>query len=222
MANFFEGLWNAAKHPLDEGQFLFDVGRGKIKLEDAPGEHQRMMNKTTVPILGDNKIAKNSDAVAGAIVGGFLAAPAIGGAMGGAAGGSGGGSFGFGGFGTEGAFGKYFQPISESVGNFFSGTPSDELLGQLADAEGAGDVAGAEEIMKKIQGSGFSMDKLEGIGRALSNIQGAPKQSLSHSSRGGGGFRGSSSKNLAQSLLDREYESLYSQPLYNPLTKNYY
>lgn len=83
MANFFDGLINLAKHPLDEAQFLFDVGRGKIDLKDAPGAHQEMMNKITVPLGGHNKITENSDAVAGAIVGSILAAPMIGGAMGG-------------------------------------------------------------------------------------------------------------------------------------------
>lgn len=210
MANFFEGLWEAAKQPFNEGQFLFDVVRGKTSLKDAPGKHQEMMNKITVPILGDNKLAKNSDAVAGAVVGGIMAAPALAGAS---------GSSGFGGFGTEGAFSKYFQPMTESVSNWFTGTPSDELLGQLADAESAGEAA---QVMEKIKGTGTGMDKLQGIGRALQSIQ-SPQQNLSGSSRGGGGgFRAPSSKNMAKSLLDREYESLYSEPLYKPLTKQQY
>ena len=95
MANFFEGIWNAIKQPVDELKFIADksVGIGedlvKGKFSDAfselksiPGDHQEMMNGVTVPILGDNKLAKNSDAIAGTIVGGIMAAPAIAGGLG--------------------------------------------------------------------------------------------------------------------------------------------
>ena len=68
MANFFDGLLNVVKHPLDEAKFLKNVVTGKTSLKDAPGAHQKMMNDITVPILGNNKVAKNSDAIAGTIV----------------------------------------------------------------------------------------------------------------------------------------------------------
>ena len=102
MANFFDGIWKALTHPVDEAEFIVkksadvtkDIFHGDFSkawkdVKAVPGDHQEMMNDITVPILGDNKLSKNSDAVAGTIIGGILAAPAIGGAMGGsAAGGS--------------------------------------------------------------------------------------------------------------------------------------
>ena len=105
MANFFDGLFEALKQPFDEVKLLtekstnitkdifhgdFSKAWGEVK--STPGDHQRMMNDITVPILGNNKLSKNSDAVAGAIIGGILAAPAIGGAMGGSAAGGAGGA----------------------------------------------------------------------------------------------------------------------------------
>ena len=103
MANFFDGLFEALKQPFDEFKFITDKSAGITKdifsgdfskawkdVKAVPGDHQEMMNDITVPILGDNKLSKNSDAVAGAIIGGIMAAPAIGGAMGGSAGGAGG------------------------------------------------------------------------------------------------------------------------------------
>ena len=98
MANFFDGIWKALTHPVDEAEFIVkesadvtkDIFHGDFSkawkdVKAVPGDHQEMMNDITVPILGDNKLAKNSDAVAGAIIGGIMAAPAIGGAMGGSA-----------------------------------------------------------------------------------------------------------------------------------------
>ena len=103
MANFFDGLFEALKQPFDELKFITEKSTGVTKdifsgdfskawkdVKAVPGDHQEMMNDITVPILGDNKLSKNSDAVAGAIIGGIMAAPAIGGAMGGSAGGAGG------------------------------------------------------------------------------------------------------------------------------------
>ena len=103
MANFFDGLFEALKQPFDELKFITEKSAGVTKdifsgdfskawkdVKAVPGDHQEMMNDITVPILGDNKLSKNSDAVAGAIIGGIMAAPAIGGAMGGSAGGAGG------------------------------------------------------------------------------------------------------------------------------------
>ena len=105
MANFFDGLFEALKQPFDELKFITDKSAGITKdvfrgdfskawkdVKAVPGDHQEMMNDITVPILGNNKLSKNSDAVAGAIIGGILAAPAIGGAMGGSAAGGAGGA----------------------------------------------------------------------------------------------------------------------------------
>ena len=57
MANFFSGLWNAAKVPFDDMRLLGKVVTGKTSLKDSFGEHQRNMNDVTVPILGNNKVA---------------------------------------------------------------------------------------------------------------------------------------------------------------------
>lgn len=105
MANFFEGLLNIAKHPIDEAKWMWDetknVGKPLLKgdfgesfdqFKGTFGRHNEMMSENIAkPLGGDNWITQNPDAVAGAIVGGILAAPAIGGAMGGGAGGAGGG-----------------------------------------------------------------------------------------------------------------------------------
>ena len=105
MANFFDGLFEALKHPFDEAKFIVDKSAGVTKdifhgdfskawkdVKAVPGDHQRMMNDITVPILGNNKLSKNSDAVAGAIIGSILAAPAMGAAGSASAGGSASGS----------------------------------------------------------------------------------------------------------------------------------
>ena len=101
MANFFDGLFEALKQPFDEFKFITDKSAGITKdifsgdfskawkdVKAVPGDHQEMMNDITVPILGDNKLSKNSDAVAGAIIGSILAAPAMGAAGSASAGGS--------------------------------------------------------------------------------------------------------------------------------------
>ena len=105
MANFFDGIWKALTHPVDEAEFITEKSAGVTKdifsgdfskawkdVKAIPGDHQEMMNDITVPILGDNKLSKNSDAVAGTIIGGILAAPAMGAAGGASAGGSASGS----------------------------------------------------------------------------------------------------------------------------------
>lgn len=92
MANVLKGLVNLVKHPIKEAKFAFDVSRGKIKPKDIGGEHQRMMNEFTVPILGDNKLAKNSDAVAAIVVASIFTGGAAGGAAAGASGGTAGGA----------------------------------------------------------------------------------------------------------------------------------
>lgn len=96
MANFFSGLWKAATHPWDEAKWWKDVVTGETSLKDAPGEHQRMMNDITVPILGNNKVSKNSDAIVGTIMAAIFGGPAIAGAAGSGAGGAAAGSTGAG------------------------------------------------------------------------------------------------------------------------------
>lgn len=105
MANFFDGIWKALTHPVDEAEFIVkksadvtkDIFHGDFSkawkdTKAVPGDHQEMMNDVTVPILGDNKLSKNSDAVAGTILASIFAAPAMGAAGSASAGGSASGS----------------------------------------------------------------------------------------------------------------------------------
>lgn len=105
MANLFSGVWKAMTHPIDEAKFWGKVATGKTSLKNAPGEHQRMMNKITVPILGDNKVAKNSDAIVGTIFAGIFAAGAAGAGGAASAAGSGAGGAASGTAGAAGASG---------------------------------------------------------------------------------------------------------------------
>lgn len=106
MSNFFDGIKGLLMHPINEVKWMAqetkDVGKPLLKgdfseafkqFKGTFGDHQEMMSNTiTKPLLGDNKISNNSDAIAGAIIGSILAAPFIGGAMGGSAGAAGGGT----------------------------------------------------------------------------------------------------------------------------------
>lgn len=203
MANFFEGIGNALKHPIDEIGWMWDSTKGVLsgdkKLKDIPGDHQEMMNDITVPILGDNKLAKNSDAVAGAIVGGVLAAPMAAGASG-----SSGSLF------ELGNIGSYFSP-----NKYF--TPGDDALGALADAEAGGAVeANLGSGLEALDATGKGVD-WAAMSRMLQSIKPAESQRISTSGgRAGGGFRFDRNP-YENKLLTREYESLYNQPLYNKL-----
>lgn len=104
MSNFLKGIEGVLKHPLNEAKYMLnqtkEIGKPLLKgdfqeafdeFKGSFGDHQDMMQDTiTVPLLGDNKVARNSDAIAGAIIGSIFAAPAISGAMGGTSGGAGG------------------------------------------------------------------------------------------------------------------------------------
>lgn len=217
MANFFEGLWGIAKHPFDEAEFMVkgarDVIKGDRSVGDLFGDHQEMMSENiTVPLGGRNKLTENSDAVAGAIVGGILAAPAIGGAFGGGGGASGSG---FGGFGTEGAFGNYFKP---------SGISNPGLS-----ADGVGWKPGAN----KLEGSNFLPTDYKGakeagmgkggfdwnaLAKTLQSIKPHNEEVPISMTRTGGGGRYDKSV-FENPLLTRERNALYSAPLYTPLTK---
>lgn len=220
MANFFDGVGKALMHPINEIGWMWDSTKGVLsgdkKLKDIPGDHQEMMNEITVPILGDNKISKNSDAVAGAVIGGILAAPVIGGAMGGA---SGSASSGFGGFGTEGAFSKYFNPVSSKVGSWWDSIagPSDEVLGNLADMEAGGAVnANLGNGMDALKKAGAGKD-MSAIAQMLQSVKPPQQQQISHSGgRAGGGFRFDQSQYKNQ-LAQREFDQMYGAQPYKPL-----
>ena len=240
MANFLEGVENLLKHPIDEIKWMADETKGVVKpllkgdvseswdsFKGSFGRHNKMMEDITVPLGGRNKITENPDAAAGAILGSIFAAPAIGSALGG--GSSGGG---FGGFGTEGAFGKYFQPeVTEvSAWNKFKGKLSsmtdfgnkdlgelykdidfddpanDDLLGLISDVEG--------EIASGKKGFDYEL-----LGRTLSSIKPKDAPKISHLGRGGGGGSFRYDKSLYENpLLTREFNALYSEPLYKKLT----
>lgn len=224
MANFFEGIGNLLKHPIDEAKWMWDetknIGKPLLKgdisesfdqFKGSFGRHNEMMEDITVPLGGHNKLTENPDAAAGAILGSIFAAPVIGGAFGGGsgAGASGGG---FGGFGTEGAFGNYFKPTSitkpglgsEGVG-WGGGANLD--LGLPTDYAGMKDVSG--------KGSGFDF---EGLAKTLQSIKPGGNQAPPiNMTRTGGGGRYDKSV-FENPLLTREKNALYSAPLYNPLT----
>lgn len=223
MANFFKGVENLLKHPIDEAKWMLDETKGVVKpllkgdvseswdsFKGSFGRHNDMMEDITVPLGGRNKITENPDAAAGAIIGSIFAAPAIGGMFGGGGGASGSG---FGGFGTEGAFSNYFKP----------GSIAKPGLG----SEGVGWGGGAEldfglptdyAGMKKA-GVGEKGFDFEGLAKTLASIKpvdGTPNINMSSGRAGGGGSR-FDSKQYENPLLTREYNALYSQPLYTPL-----
>lgn len=218
MANFFDGLWGIAKHPFDEAEFMVkgarDVVKGDRSVGDLFGDHQEMMSENiTVPLGGRNKLTENSDAVAGAIVGGILAAPAIGGAFGGGGGGASGS--GFGGFGTEGAFSNYFKP--SNISN--PGLSADGVGWK----PGANKLEGSNFIPTdyegaKAAGMGKEGFDIEALAKTLQSIKPHNEEvPISMTRTGGGGGRYDKSV-FENQLLTRELNSLYNQPLYNKLT----
>lgn len=95
--------------------------------------------------------------------------------------------------------------------------PSDDELGMMADNEADGAVGTGEEALAKAQkdlGTGMDFDKMSKVLASVKPVEG-PK--VSQASHRGGGFN-YNSKLYENPLLTREYQSLYSQPLYNKLT----
>lgn len=220
MANFFEGVENLLKHPIDEIKWMADETKGVLKpllkgdvseswdsFKGSFGRHNDMMEEITVPLGGRNKITENPDAAAGAVLGSIFAAPALGGMMGGS--GSGGG---FGGFGTEGAFGNYFKPSSltkpglgsEGVG--WSGGANLDF-GLPTDYAGMKDASAAS--------SGFDFEALAKTLQSIKPGSGDPPINMTRTGGGGGRYDKSVFENP---LLTREKNALYSAPLYTPLT----
>lgn len=244
MANFFEGIEGILKHPINEAKWMWDetknIGKPLLKgdvskswgaFKDSFGNHQDMMSDTiTVPLLGDNKLSKNSDAVAGAIVASIFAAPAMAGASGASGGGAGasgasgasGGTTG-GGFGSSGAFSSYFKPT-----NFGDIGLSSQGVGWSPGQATAGMDFGSTAYTPTTQfggatgatgaGSGFNLQE---FGRILQSVQQpedtSPRTSGGMSS-GGRGFN-FDSKLYQNPMLEREYNSLYTSPMYTPLVK---
>lgn len=89
MANFFEGIGNLLKHPIDEIKWMADETKGVLKpllkgdvsesfdsFKGSFGRHNDMMAENiTIPLFGHNKLSENPDAAAGAIIGSVFAAP---------------------------------------------------------------------------------------------------------------------------------------------------
>ncbi|MGL5015262.1 MAG: hypothetical protein ACRC6V_13385 [Bacteroidales bacterium] len=207
MANFFKGVENLLKHPIDEIKWMADETKGVLKpllkgdvseswdsFKGSFGRHNDMMEDITVPLGGRNKITENPDAAAGAVVGSFLAAPAIAGAMGGSSGSS------IGGFGSEGAFSKMFQPMTNKVGSMwdsltgsgvkdlnslygnvdFDDAANDDLLGLISDVEG--EIASGKKGGKELD--------LEAIGKMLQSIKQQPDYKIQSSGgMSGRGFK---------------------------------
>ncbi|MGL5566482.1 MAG: hypothetical protein ACRDC4_12240 [Plesiomonas sp.] len=223
MANFLDGIWNALKHPVDEAKWMFDttkdVIKGDMDLKDIPGSHQDMMNDITVPLLGDNKIAKNSDALVGAAVASALAAPAIGGAMG-----SSGSSF------SIGSIGDYFKPSTagQQWGKLWEASggaqawdnmagPSDDVLGMMADQEAGGAVGTGKEAIAKAKDALPNKMDFAKMSKVLQSINDAnapePIEKARHRPTGGR-FDPNLYKNPH---FEREFKQMYSSPLYKDL-----
>ncbi|UZV39638.1 hypothetical protein APT65_00023 [Trabzonvirus APT65] len=238
MANFFEGIEGILKHPINEAKWMWDetknVGKPLLKgdigkswgaFKDSFGNHQDMMSDTiTTPLGGHNKLTENSDAVAGAIIGSIFAAPLMAGGSAGAGGGAGGstaaGTSG-GGFGSGGAFSGYFQPSNLSnVGLSSQGvgwSPGQATAGMnfgstaYTPTTQFGGASGASA------GSGFNLQE---FGRILQSVQ-QPEEQRVPTGGGSAGGRGFSfdSKLYQNPMLEREYNSLYTSPMYTPLVK---
>lgn len=105
MGKFWKGVEGLVKQPLNDVKWMIDEtknvgkpllrgdfeGAGKAFGHTFGNHNQLMADNITIPLFGENKLQKNPDAVAGAIIGSIFAAPVIGGAMGGGAGGTAGG-----------------------------------------------------------------------------------------------------------------------------------
>lgn len=230
MANFFEGVWNALKHPIDEAEWMWDTTKGVLSgdmsLKDVPGSHQEMMNDITVPLLGDNKIAKNSDTIAGAVVGAALAAPALAGAAGGSGAGATGATAGTSSGFSLGSIGDYFTPgkagdkwsalLPEKEWKY-KGNYSDDDLGALADLENeAGGAVEAglgkgDEALAKATGKMDFAKMAKVLESVNSNLD---KDRVPQAQHRGTSFRAPDKSLYSNPLADREFKEMYSQPIY--------
>lgn len=232
MANFFSGLWEAAKNPLQDAKLFGKVLTGKTSLKDLPGEHQEQMNAVTVPILGDNKLSKNSDAVAGAIVGGIFAAPLLAGGTASTSGGAA-GMGGVGGMGTTGATtSSGFGGLGGMSGWSATGGTTSSGLGGVGGMSGGAGGAGslsayftptastASAVSTTSTEAAKGVDWLK-MANAMKNVQSTsanqtPTAQVNLRGTGGGGasFNSNRFKNAA---LEKEYQSIYTSPTYKKL-----
>lgn len=252
MANFFEGLLNIAKHPLDEAKWMWkqteDIGKPMLKgdfgeafdqFKGSFGEHNKMMSENIAqPLGGHNKLTENPDAVAGAIIGGILAAPmmagggaAAGGGAGGTAGGAGAGAgggmssagLGWQGGAQMGALGPTFTPSTAFGGagaGAGGGTGAMGMSTAYAPTTAFGQAAAtggsAAGSTAPAAGSGFDWGK---FAQMTKNLQ-APEeqqQSVSMGAPTGGRWGGFDSKLYRNPILEQEYAKVYMQPTYQKL-----
>lgn len=195
MANLMHGVEGALKWPVTEGKWMVkstlhagnDLIHGRFKefgkdFQHSFGDHQRLIGENVLyPAFGKNKITKNSDAIAGVIVGGALAAGAGAGAGGGAAGSAGGGAGAGAGGASAGSAGAGAGGAGSSTG--FWGSQG------LTGADGGSAAAGSSSS----SGSGM-MSFLQNNGGMLSSMTGSggqaqPNASGGTASLGGSGFQ---------------------------------
>ena len=253
MADFWKGLGGILKHPINEAKWMWDetmdVGKPLIKgdfgeawdqLKGVPGSHQDMMSDTiTVPLAGDNKLSRNSDAIAGAIVGGILAGGAMAGGAGAGGTGGGGTAGGFGGFGGFGGTGGGGGAMSGSGLGWQGGTqmgslgptftPSTAFGGAGAGggggtgamglstaytpttAFGQAAAAGGSPASGAAASQGFNWGKFAQMAQNLKT----PEQQQPQVSMGapqGGRWGGFNSKLYQNPLLEKEYMRIYTEP----------
>ena len=242
MANFLEGLWGLVKHPVDEAKWMWDetknVGKPLLKgdlgesfdqFKGTFGRHQDMMSENiTVPLGGRNKLTENSDAVAGAIVGGILAAPMMAGggaAAGGSAGGTAGGGMSGAGLGWQGgaqmgALSPSFTPTTAfggaGAGGTTGGTGAMGMSTAYTPTTAFGQAAASGGASTPAASSGFDFAK---FAQMTKNLQ-APEEQQQGVSMGaptGGRWSGFDRKLYQNPALEQEYAKVYMQPTYRKL-----
>ncbi|MGL5013546.1 MAG: hypothetical protein ACRC6V_04540 [Bacteroidales bacterium] len=229
MANFFEGVGNLLKHPIDEIKWMGEETKGVLKpllkgdvseswdsFKGSFGRHNDMMEDITVPLGGRNKLTENPDAAAGAVLGSIFAAP-LAGALG-----SGGNSM----F-SLGDASKYLTPkqgvLGSSAFDFKGGIPGAGFQTDVGWKPGstAGmdlmEDGGKYKPTTEFGGAtdeGFDWDSLA---QALQSIKGKPEKSIDFSGSGRKGFNAPPKSLYENPLLAREFQQMYSSPLYNKL-----
>ena len=192
MGKFWKGVEGLVKQPLNDVKWMLretkNVGKPLLRgdFEGAGkafghtfGNHNQLMaDKITIPLFGENKLQKNPDAVAGAIIGSIFAAPAMAGAAGGTSGGTAGqaANVGWSGGAKLGLGNAAYTPTTtfgQTAGGVQSGaayTPT-TTFGQLA-STGVGQSGGT------IAGSGLSAPQAASQATTQSQIQDLVKQQM--------------------------------------------
>lgn len=242
MANFLEGLWGLAKHPVDEAKWMLqetknvgkpllkgDLGESFDQFKGTFGRHQDMMSENiTVPLGGRNKLTENSDAVAGAIIGGILAAPMMaGGSAAGGAGGSGGAGMSGGALNAAGwqggaqmGLGSTYAPTT-AFGGAGGGTGAMGMGTAYTPTTafgGAGFSGGATAAeAAPAAAGGFDWGRFAQMAQNLKSPEQPQQGTGIGSARSGGSWSGFNSKLYQNPALEQEYMNMYMQPTYTKL-----